>query len=89
MALFLMNHSLSTSIPLAAYNELKQVIKFVLDTKMMGLKMNPKITTNISEWDIVVYTNSDWAGEEETRINVTGFIFLMIHGVPILWKSKG
>jgi hypothetical protein len=73
---------------LAAFKELKRVIKFVLDTKTMGLKMNPKITTDISEWDIVVYTDSDWAGDKETRISVTGFIIFML-GVPILWKSRG
>jgi hypothetical protein len=72
---------------LAAFKELKHVIKFVLDTKTMGLKMNPKITTGISEWDIVVYTDSDWAGDKETRISVTGFIVFIL-GVPILWKSK-
>jgi hypothetical protein len=73
---------------LAAFKELKRVIKFVLDTKTMGLKMNPKMTTDISEWDIVVYTDSDWAGDKETRISVTGFIVFIL-GVPILWKSKG
>jgi hypothetical protein len=73
---------------MAAYKELKRVIKFVLDTKTMGLKMNPKINTDISEWDIVVYTDSDWAGDKETRISVTGFIVFLLN-VPILWKSKG
>ena len=72
---------------LAAFKELKRVIKFVLDTKTMGVKMNPKINTDISEWDIVVYTDSDWAGDKETRISVTGFIVFLL-AVPILWKSK-
>ena len=73
---------------LAAFKELRRVIKFVLDTKTMGLKMNPQIVNDASEWDIVVYTDSDWAGDKETRISVTGFIVFLL-AVPILWKSKG
>jgi hypothetical protein len=73
---------------MAAFKELKRVIKFVLDTKTMGLKMNPQMNTDISEWDIVVYTDSDWAGDKVTRISVTGFIIFLL-GVPIFWKSKG
>jgi hypothetical protein len=73
---------------LAAFKELKRVTKFVLDTKTMGLKIHPKLTTDISEWEIVVYTDSDWAGDKDTRISVTGFIVFML-SVPILWKSKG
>jgi hypothetical protein len=41
---------------LAAFKEMKWVIKFVLNTKTMGLKMNPQIR-NDDEWEISVYTN--------------------------------
>ena len=34
-----------------------------------------------------MYTNSDYAGDKETRISVTGYI-LFFMGVPIIWKSK-
>ena len=34
-----------------------------------------------------MYTDSDYAGDKETRIRVTGYI-LFFMGVPIIWKSK-
>ena len=37
---------------------------------------------------MVSYCNSDWAGDAETRISVTGFIIYLL-GVPICWRSKG
>jgi hypothetical protein len=37
---------------------------------------------------LVSYCNSDWAGDAETRISITGFIIYLL-GVPICWKSKG
>jgi hypothetical protein len=37
---------------------------------------------------LVSYCNSDWAGDAETRIIVTGFIIYLL-GVPICWRSKG
>ena len=40
------------------------------------------------DWDLVVYTDSDYAGDKDTRISVTGFIVFLM-GVPISWKSKG
>jgi hypothetical protein len=40
------------------------------------------------DWDLVSYCDSDWAGEAETRISVTGFIIYLL-GVPICWRSKG
>jgi hypothetical protein len=36
----------------------------------------------------VSYCNSDWAGDAETRISVTGLI-IYLPGVPICWRSKG
>jgi hypothetical protein len=37
---------------------------------------------------LVSYCNSNWAGDAETRISVTGFIIYLL-GVPICWRSKG
>ena len=34
-----------------------------------------------------MYTDSDYAGDKETRISVTGYI-LFFMGIPIIWKSK-
>jgi hypothetical protein len=37
---------------------------------------------------LVSYCNSNWAGDAETRISVTGLIIYLL-GVPICWRSKG
>jgi hypothetical protein len=34
-----------------------------------------------------VYTDSEYAGDKDTRISVGGYIIFLL-GVPILWKSK-
>jgi uncharacterized membrane protein len=69
----------------AAYKEMLRVVKFVLDTKDY-LKLNP-ICEN-EERDLVSYSDSNWAGNPETRISVTGFIIYLL-GAPICWRSKG
>ena len=61
-------------------------MKFVLDIKQYCLKIQPK--DEGKEWDLVSYCDSDWAGDAETRISVTGFIIYLL-GVPIYWRSKG
>jgi hypothetical protein len=71
---------------LAAYEEMLRVVKFVLDTKDYCLKLNPVFENE--EWDLVSYSDSDWAGNPETRISVTGFIIFLL-GAPICWRSKG
>jgi hypothetical protein len=70
---------------LAAYKEMLRTVKFVLDTKDYCLKMNP-IYEN-EEWDLVSYSDSDWAGNPENRISVTGFV-IYLPGAPICWRSK-
>jgi hypothetical protein len=70
----------------AAFKEMKRVIKFILSTKTYGLRVEP-ITPKENDWDMVVYTDSDWAGDKENLHSVTGFIIFLL-GVPVLWKSK-
>ncbi len=68
------------------FKELKQVIKFVLNTADYGLKIEPIERAAAEPWNLTVFFDSDYAGDAETRISVTGFyVFLM--GVPISWKS--
>ena len=72
-----------------AFKELRCVIKYVLDTPDYGLKIEPTIDKrdkNI-EWNLIVYSDSDWAGDKENRMSITGFI-IFVHGVPITWKSR-
>ena len=63
------------------------MIKFVLDTKTYGLKIEPKLVEEALEWFMVMYVDSDHAGDKESRISVTGFILYLL-GVPIVWRSK-
>ena len=70
---------------IGTYLELLRVIKFVLDTKNFGLKIRPKIAEK--SWNLNVFCDSDWAGDPETRISVTGFIVYLM-GVPVSWRSK-
>ena len=56
---------------------------FALDTKdYMNLIYEYK------KQDLVSYSNSDWAGDPETRICVTGFVIKLL-GASICWRSKG
>ena len=71
-----------------AMKELQRVIKFVIRTRDFGLKMEPKLVdSRADKWSIVVYSDSDWAGDPDTRISVTGYI-LFVMGCAVSWKSK-
>jgi hypothetical protein len=69
-----------------AYNELLRVIKFVIDTKTFGLKVQPKLDNNLG-WYLKIFCDIDWAGDTEARVRVTEFIIYMLN-VPICWRSK-
>ena len=71
---------------LSTYKEMLCVIKFVIATKEWGLKFNPTFSED-GEWTLTLCTDSDYAGDKETRISVTRYI-LFFMGVPIIWKSK-
>lgn len=101
MLLFLLKHSridignavreltksLSAATP-AAYKEMLRVIKFVLDTKNLGLKICPIFSKDGNlEWILIAFTDADWAGDKDDRKSVMGFI-LFLNGCPIMWRSK-
>jgi hypothetical protein len=69
-----------------AFKELKRVLQFVVNTKEYGLLIEPKWENN-NKWNLVVYTDSDWAGDKDNRHSVTGYIMLLM-GVPVMWKSR-
>jgi hypothetical protein len=69
-----------------AYNELLRVIKFVIDTKTFGLKVQPKLDNNLG-CNLKIFCDSKWAGDPETRVSVTGFIIYLLN-VPICWHYK-
>ena len=64
--------------------ELFRVIKYVIDTRDLGLKIEPKLEAT---WDLTMYTDADWAGDKDNRISIGGFV-LFLCGVPIMWRSK-
>jgi len=39
-------------------------------------------------WDLECFSDSDYAGDPDSRRSVSGFI-LYVRGVPISWRSKG
>jgi hypothetical protein len=72
----------------AAYKELMRVLKYVMDTRRLSLKMKPEKENKETGWSMVAFSDSDYAGDSETRISIAGFILYLL-GVPISWKSKG
>jgi hypothetical protein len=68
----------------AAYKEMLRVIKYVHDTPDLGLRMEPTVK---DEWEVKVYSDSDWAGDKDSRKSVSGYI-LFLCNVPVCWRSK-
>jgi hypothetical protein len=69
------------------WKELRRVLKFVVDTKWKGLRIQPNINKE-DMWSIRSYSDSDYCADKETRRSITGFIVYLMD-VPISWKSKG
>ena len=69
----------------AAFLEMHHEIKYVLGTKNLGLKIEPKGDKD-EPWDIVCFSDSN-AGDPGTKRSVIEFI-LHILGVPVSWRSK-
>jgi hypothetical protein len=67
------------------YFEMLRVVKFVIDTKKFCLKIRPE--NKVKNWSLHVFCDSDWAGDSEKRISITGFIVYLMN-VPVCWRSK-
>ena len=70
-----------------AFKEMLRIIKYVLDTSTLGLKIEPKCPDGDLLWNLVVYSDSDWAGDKDNRRSVSGFVMFLC-SVPIVWRSK-
>ena len=70
-----------------AYHCMLRLIKWVEITSTLGLRMEPTMFGKNIVWKLVVYSDSDWAGDKQTRRSVSGFVMLLC-GVPIMWRSK-
>ena len=86
---------LSTVMDSATMEHLKclwQLMKYVLDTKekclMMDLTKNSdsRKDETMNGWQMKAFCNSDYAGDKDTRISMTGFI-LCLNGAAISWRS--
>ena len=66
--------------------EMYRCVKYVLDTSDYGLRIAPTKLID-GHWRLLIYTDSDWAGDKDTRRSVSGFIIYLM-GVPILWRSR-
>ena len=69
-----------------SWGEMCRIIKYVLDTKNMSLRIKP-IGNDINNMEMIAFSDSDWAADRETRISVSGFI-IYLNGVAISWKSR-
>ena len=67
------------------WNELLRVIKYAIDTDNRGLIIKPEFNGN--EWIIEIWSDSDYAGDPDTRISVGGYVLFIIK-VAVSWKSK-
>ena len=72
-----------------AMKEMMRVIKYTIDTKNVGLKIEPKIPQDAKDfkWELEMFSDSDWAGDKDNRKSVSGFILFLL-GVPISHKSR-
>ena len=64
---------------------LYRAIKFVDQTKAKSLILRP---LKQRQWTMKAYTDSDFAGDTDSRRSVSGFV-IFINGCPVSWRSRG
>jgi hypothetical protein len=69
-------------ITMGAYQEMLCMIKLVLDPKTNVCLKIEKHFDSTNSWNLKVFYDTDWAGDPETRISVTGFI-VYLQKVPV------
>ena len=70
----------------AAFCEFLSTINYVLDTKNLGLKLEPSRDAR-KPWKIIWFSNSDNARDPISRRNISGFL-LHVLGVTVSWQLK-
>ena len=72
------------------FKQMLRTIKFVLDTRDKVLVYEPNVrkTDDTIKWEVRGYCDSDFAGDKETRISVSGFCVFVL-GCLVSWKSRG
>jgi hypothetical protein len=71
----------------SALKELLRIIKFFLNTKRKGLWIEPDSDNIEKPWVLVCFSDSDYAGDPDSRRSISGFI-LYVRGVPICWRPR-
>ncbi len=71
----------------AHWKAMIRVIKYVFDTKMYALRLQPKILNEDKSYELEGISDSEFAGDRDKRISVFGYITYFC-GAPISWKSK-
>lgn len=62
----------------------KRILRYVNATRNLGISYN---ANNSEDEELIGYTDSDYAGDVETRKSTSGFV-IMYCGRPISWCSK-
>jgi hypothetical protein len=65
---------------------LYRVVKYVKQTQSMQLQMQPM--TAHGKWTLEAFSDSDFAGDTDTRRSISGFIIYFC-GCPVAWRSRG
>ena len=76
------------------YNEMLRVMKFVIQTRDLGLKLQisqPFKYSKEANKTIILYlkaySDASYASDKDNRLSVTGFIVYFM-GAPISWRSR-
>ena len=63
------------------WNVIKWIFRYLTDTHDFGILFDQRANT-----EVVVYVDSDYAGDLDSRKSMTGYVFRFVGG-PICWKS--
>ena len=66
---------------------LKRVLRYLRHTQYHGLVFQGMRSSNKEKVEISGYSDSDWAGDIDTRWSTTGYTFVL-GGAAISWKSR-
>jgi hypothetical protein len=71
----------SSNPGIAHWNAVKQILRYLKGTSKYGIKLFG------SPLQFLAYSDSDWAGDIDTRKSTTGFV-LKVGDSSLIWKSK-
>lgn len=69
----------------ANYKQLLHLVRYVDSTKNYQVKIIPSDKND--KWILTCYTDSDWAGDEDDRKSVSGWL-VKLNGAVICWGSR-